>query len=343
MVDIGADEVDDPPPPPRSPSIRVEDYSEKSNPSIHSNRSRADSVSNEFGSQQSLNLEPVPSPEPSLRSRKSTAESASSKIRTASPSPEKSSRSRNPTPEPTSNAYHEEPTVIAERDVRNALAECIVPAKQEDWEIIVNRLVETERLAADPTARAPATSWRAVVRSASSHVRSLRSRVARAACSAVGALFEHRGRALDNEIEDSACALLERCADVNRFLRADAASALVRIACGSNSVRAAVALSRRGAMHRAGPIRAAAAQALSKLVKHNGASKILDMPSEPRTILLRAAGELLGDANADTRVHARHLCLALSEDTRFRQMLKDAMLPTRFLAIEKFVDKLRCR
>ncbi|KAI5643389.1 hypothetical protein NE865_04565 [Phthorimaea operculella] len=343
-VDIPADEVDDAPPPPRSPSIRVEDYSEKSNPSIHSTESqkKLDDDSNEFGSQKSLSSQSAGSPVHRSQSRKSTRSPLTPKSRSVSPSPTKSARSGHLTPEPVSDVY-EPPPAPCERDVRNALSECIIPAKHEDWEVIVNSLIETERLASDASARAPAASWRAVVRSAAAHVRSLRSRVARTACSTLGALFEHRGRALDPELEDSATALLERCADVNRFLRADAASALVRIACGSNSARAAVALSRRGASHRAGPVRAAAAQALAKLVQHNGPSRVLDMPSEPRTILLRAAGELLGDANPEARVHGRQLCLALAEDVRFHPMLKEAMLPSRYRAIEKFVDKLRCR
>lgn len=345
MTEVPADEIDEPVSPRRSPSIRVEDYSEKTNPSIRSVESRQnldENISNDFGSQKSLHVEPLASPIVRSRSEKSIQNSVSSKSRSTSPSPTKSSKSGNFTPEPTSDVYDDQPSP-SERDVRTALAECIIPAKHEDWEVIVNSLLEAQRLAADLGARAPAASWRAVVRSVSTHVRSLRSRVARAACSTLGTLFEYRGRALDSELEEAASSLLERCADVNRFLRADAASALVRIACGSNSARAAVALSRRGASHRGGPVRSAAAQALLKLVQHNGATKILDMSSEPRTVFLRAAGELLADAIADTRVHARNLCLALSEDARFHPMLKDAMPPSRYRAIEKYVDKLRCR
>lgn len=247
-----------------------------------------------------------------------------------------------PTPEPASDAYDERPRA-SERDVRTALAECIVPARHEDWEVIVSGLVETERLAADPTARAPAVSWRAAARSTATHVRSLRSRVARAACCTLGALFEHRGRALDPEVEEAVSALLERCADVNRFLRADAAGALVKVACGGSEARAVVALARRGAAHRAGPVRAAAAAALARLVRHGGAARALALPGEVRTSLLRAAGELLADASADTRLHARSLCLALGEDARFNKMLKEAMPPSRYRAIEKYVDKLRYR
>ncbi|XP_028172067.1 uncharacterized protein LOC114361264 [Ostrinia furnacalis] len=335
-------DVNDAPPTPKSPSIKVEDYSEKSIGSLYSNKetrfehtpaiSNASSVE-ELGSHHSIASEV----HERIESRSSSRKSVTAKSRSASQSPAKS---RNPSPDPISNAYEAAPSPL-ERDVRNALAECVVPARHEDWEVIVNGLLRTERLAADPTARAPATSWRAVARSAAAHVRSLRSRVARTACSTLGALFEHRGRTLDTELEEAATALLERCADVNRFLRADAAAALVRLAHGSNGARAAVALARRGAGHRAGPVRAAAAAALARLVRQHGAHGTLDMPPEPRTVLLRAAGELLGDASAEARAHARQLCLALSEDIRFRQMLKDAMQPTRYCAIEKFIKKLR--
>lgn len=294
-----------------------------------------------FGSRKSVDTALAESPAKLVLSRASTASPARS-VKSALSSP---ARSRAASPAPASEPYHEEPPPcdVPTRDVRAALSECVVPAKHEDWEVIVHALLEIERLAADPTARAPTAAWRSIVRSTAGHVRSLRSRVARTACGTIGTLFQHRGRALDPELEEAMNALLERCADVNRFLRADAAAALVKVACGGSSVRSAVALSRRGSTHRAGPIRAAATQALARLVQHHGAGRMLDFPTEPRTVLLRAAGELLGDANPDTREQARQLCLALATDSRFKPMLKDSMSPTRYKAVEKYVDRLRCR
>ncbi|XP_053612256.1 uncharacterized protein LOC128676264 [Plodia interpunctella] len=337
QVDISTEELDETPLPPRSPSIKVEDYSERSHrssyvePQVHDKTPSPDV----FGSQKSLDRVSFTSSKSRTSSRKSPSNNSKSRSVTNSPT-----KSRYPSPDPTSDIYDDQ-SLQCNRDVRNALAECIVPPRHEDWEVIVNALIETERLASDAAARAPAATWRAATRATAAHVRSLRSRVARTACSTLGALFEHRGRALDPELEEAATALLDRCADVNRFLRADAAAALVRLACGSSSARAAVALCRRGAAHRAGPVRAAAAQALARLVQHAGAGRALALAPEPRTVLLRAAGELLADAHADARVHARHLCLSLAADSRFRQMLKEAMLPSRYRAIEKFVDKLR--
>lgn len=268
----------------------------------------------------------APSRTSSPRSRSSRAGSIAS-IESGKNSSRSASGDRNPS--------------INERDVRTALAECIVPARHENWEAIVNGLTEIERLAEDPSARAPAASWRAVTRNTAAHVRSLRSKVARSACRTLGSLFEHRGRALDTELEESASALLDRCADVNRFLRGDAAEALARLACGGALARSAVALSRRGATHRAGPVRGAAAAALARLATQATAARVLDLRLEPRTVLLRAAGELLGDASAEARMHARHLCLVLSEDIRFRPLLKEATPPTRYRNVEKLIDKLR--
>ncbi|XP_013175146.1 PREDICTED: uncharacterized protein LOC106123404 [Papilio xuthus] len=327
------------PTPPKSPSLQIEDVSDKSTPSLRSEKIKTDdlptdSVKETIEAQKS-SVETIESIELEQLSGKS---SVVSKSKSEPSSPIKSARL---TPELARESSGRRS--LGERDVRTALAECIMPARHEDWEAIVTGLIETEQMAMDITARAPASSWRAATRAAATHVRSLRSKVARAACSTLGALFEHRGRTLDPELDEATGALLERCADVNRFLRADATSALRRIACGGVGARAAVALARRGAAHRAGPVRAAAAQALAALVRHNGASPMLDMPVEPRTLLLRATGELLGDASAEARAHARHLWIALAEDSRFPQMLKDAMPPTRYRAIEKYVDKLRCR
>lgn len=331
----------------RSLSIRVEDYSEKSgDASFLSTETLAKSPGKEplFGEKISLNSSGPSGEEgsgprtPGAHSQSTAAVSrAASRVSSPAASPTGSRAPSAPlTPEP----VDERPDPQETRDVRTALAECVLPARHEDWEAIVAALNETERLAADPTARAPASSWRAAVRNAAHHVRSLRSRVARAACRAMAALFEHRGRALDPELEEAAGALLERCADVNRFLRADAASALARVASGGSTARGVAALVRRGASHRAGPVRAAAAAALARLVRRGGA---LDLPPEPRALLLRAAGDLLGDASPETRLHARHLCLALSEDSRFEPLLKEAMPPSRYRSVEKLVEKLRYR
>lgn len=332
----------------RTPSIHVEDLTENNNnqsiasaePSIEqvSIQSENENISPAEEVKQDAKIsESVDAPEDKQPSEKSSPLSNRSK----STKSIASTRSGNTSPDPTSEPI--ESKAVIERDVRTALAECMVPPRHEDWEVIVNGLLETERLANDVSARAPAASWRAVTRSVASHVRSLRSRVARTACSTLGTLFEQRGRALDPEMEEATSALLERCADVNRFLRADAITALGRVACGGGCARAGVALARRGANHRAGPVRAAAAQALTRLVRHHSAVRVLELPSEPRTVILRAAGELLADASPEARLHARHLCLALSEDVRFQQMLKDAMPLTRYRAILKYVDKLRCR
>ncbi|XP_064072080.1 uncharacterized protein LOC113397504 [Vanessa tameamea] len=353
----------------RTPSIHVEDLSEKSYPSLGSSETvgdhcsvKSDNIQEEITratredelipppttddvlEESTTNdvKEPSTTPENIEVSEDKQPSEKSSPLISRSKSASKSFvsvRSENTSPEPTSEPLE----TRCERDVRTALAECMVPSRNEDWEAIVNRLIETERLAKDQAARAPAASWRAATRSVSVHVRSLRSRVARTACSTLGTLFEHRGRALDPELEEAISALLERCADVNRFLRADATTALGRVACGGGCARVGVALARRGATHRAGPVRAAAAQTLARLVRQHGAARVLELPSEPRTVMLRASGELLADASPEARMHARYLFFALSEDSRFRQMLKEAMPPSRYRAIEKYVDKLRCR
>ncbi|KAJ0175421.1 hypothetical protein K1T71_008580 [Dendrolimus kikuchii] len=322
----------------RSQSAREEDKSERSEIIVEDVKRLSPSVSFNSGNVKSsrpptaasgeLTVSCAPSRSSSPRPRSSRAGSiASLESGKSSPRSASGDRDRNPPAD--------------ERDVRAALAECILPARHEDWEAIVTGLTEIERLAEDPTARAPASSWRVVTRNTATHVRSLRSRVARCACRTLGSLFEHRGRALDPELEEAASALLDRCADVNRFLRGDAAESLARVACGGALARAAVALARRGAKHRAGPVRGAAAAALARLARRATASRVLDLPVEPRTVILRAAGDLLGDANAEARMHARHLCLVLSEDTRFRALLKEATPPTRYRNVEKLVEKLR--
>ncbi|XP_048480700.1 uncharacterized protein LOC105393682 [Plutella xylostella] len=355
----GTQEVDEDVAPPRSPSIRIEDYSEKTIPSPRGSPDRSDRDSlilhdtetKVFGdnesylvSQTSFDVDSINSP-----SRRSPSRRTPPSRRSPSPAPasDRSSaaspvRSRATTPAAESEPYS--PAVAAAgRDVRRALAECTAPARPEDWEVVVGRLQEIERLAGDAAARAPAAAWRAAARAGGAHVRSLRSRVARAACRSLGALFQHRGRALDPELEDAAGALLERCADVNRFLRADATEALARVARGGGAGRAAAALARRGAGHRAGPVRAAAAHALAALVAQHSAARVLSLPPEPRAALLRAAGELLGDAGAAAREQARRLCALLAEDPRFLPLLKEAMPPARYRAIEKYIDRLPCR
>ncbi|XP_050673808.1 uncharacterized protein LOC126971554 isoform X2 [Leptidea sinapis] len=329
---------------PSTPSIHLDDYSEKS---IKSHQSDDENEQNTSENIEGEVLSIVSAEtETQIIDSATTADNDESNSR---PLSEKSIHERPKSFHSTESARSlsveesEPQCVVNERDVRVTIAECILPTRHEDWEAIVKGLSEIEGLAADTLARAPASSWRSAVRAAAAHVRSLRSKVARAACSSLGSLYENRGKVLEPEVEEATTALLERCADVNRFLRAEAANALGRVACGAGSARAGVALARRGASHRAGPIRAAAAQALAKLTRHTGPSKILELPTEPRIVILKAAGELLADAHPETRLHARNLCLILSEDLRFRQLLKDSMTLSRYRAIEKYVDKLRCR
>ncbi|XP_041985875.1 uncharacterized protein LOC121738097 [Aricia agestis] len=329
----------DEPVPPRTPSIHIEDVSEKFNPSIHSSQTIEGSTRSAASSENLSNHRPDTPDAPVEVESQTKSEKASPAVSVSS----KDTKSLVSQDTVQLESEPETPERVCVRDVRTAISECIAPAKHEDWETTLGGLLELERLASDGGAHAPAASWRAAARSTTLHVRSLRSRVARAACSTLGTLFERRGKVLDPELEEAAQALLDRCADVNRFLRADATAALGRVACGGGYVRAGVALARRGASHRAGPVRAAAAQALARLVKQQGAARVLELPGEPRVLVLRAVGELLADANADTRLHARHLCLALAEDHRFEPLLKEAMAPSRYRAIEKFVDKLRCR
>lgn len=232
---------------------------------------------------------------------------------------------------------------VRSRDVRAALTECVLPAKHEDWEAVVGGLEEAARLAGDGGARAPAAGWRAAARAAAQHARSPRSRVARAACTALGALFVHRGRALEPALQEAAGALLDRSADVNRFLRADAAAALGCVARGSDEGRVAGVLAKLGSGHRAAPARAAAASALCELVRAAGARRALSLPADSRAALLRTAGELLADANPEARAAARRLCAALAQDSRFVPLLKECMPAARYRAVEKNVEKLRGR
>ncbi|VVC98371.1 unnamed protein product [Leptidea sinapis] len=321
---------------PSTPSIHLDDYSEKSNKSHQSDDENEQNTSENIEGEV-LSIVSAET-ETQIIDSATTADNDESNSR---PLSEKSIHERPKSFHSTESARSlsveesEPQCVVNERDVRVTIAECILPTRHEDWEAIVKGLSEIEGLAADTSARAPASSWRSAVRAAAAHVRSLRSKVARAACSTLGSLYENRGKVLEPEVEEATTALLERCADVNRFLRAEAANALGRVACGAGSARAGVALARRGASHRAGPIRAAAAQALAKLTRHTGPSKILELPTEPRIVILKAAGELLADAHPETRLHARNLCLILSEDLRFRQLLKDSMTLSRYRAIEK--------
>lgn len=318
---------------PKSPSIQIQDYSDKSEQSVIIEVPGEDEPDNytELHEHEELSRHQSVESVHSQESRSPYQLEANAVEETNSQlSPLKSSVYNTPEPE----------LKRCERDVRTALNECLVPAKLEDWEVTVSRLTEIERLSSDLAATAPAALWRSAVRAVATHVKSLRSRVARTACKALGSLFEYRGKILDPELDEAIGALLDRCADVNRFIRVDAADALVQIARGGSNARVAVALSRRGSTHRAGPVRAAATRALANVVQHHGASRVLDMPQEPRTILLRAVGDLLGDANPDTRQQARLLCISLAEDSRFGSMLQVSVPATQYRNILKHMERL---
>lgn len=114
------------------------------------------------------------------------------------------------------------------------------------------------------------------------HVKNLRSQVARTACQATTELFSTCKRGLDVEIEEIAVPLLQRTADTNKFLRADANSSLDVMAEQLPLHRVVTVLTGRGCGHQNAVVRAASSRILGDIVERFGADKIFQLPKETR-------------------------------------------------------------
>lgn len=217
-----------------------------------------------------------------------------------------------------------------------------------DWETAVRGLKQLTGLV-KRGARADSVALEAQVQTVCAalarHVRSLRSQVSRQACLAAKETLEALGgksSAGDAALEQLAGPLLQRTADTNRFLRADAHSALDSLAKKMGAARvASVASGPSGARHHSAVVRCSGARLLAALARRIGAEKFMALPRETRDRALRAAADLLTDGSQDTRTHAKDLFAQLAPAAdKLHAALADAVPSTTMRHIAKTIGNI---
>ncbi|ENN76376.1 hypothetical protein YQE_07098, partial [Dendroctonus ponderosae] len=157
------------------------------------------------------------------------------------------------------------------------------------------------------------------------HIKNLRSQVARVACNTASELFLTCRRALDMELEDIAIPLLQRTADTNRFLRADANATLDVMCEHLPTHRVIPVVAARGCAHPNSVVRAASVRLLGDLVRRLGAERVFYMPKELRDKLLLAGANALADGNVEARSHGKSMLKHLVEHPNFQRNLREAV------------------
>lgn len=104
---------------------------------------------------------------------------------------------------------------------KDACNMCLIQLESANWEDIVEGLKTFVRLIRHHPEYIDA-QIHVFTYAIAKQVKNLRSQVSRAACSAAGEFFLTHARVLDADAEELAAALLNRSADTNKFLRADA-------------------------------------------------------------------------------------------------------------------------
>lgn len=151
-----------------------------------------------------------------------------------------------------------------------------------------------------------------------------------------------RSAASDAALEQLAAPLLQRTADTNRFLRADAHAALDALSRRMGAARVAgLASGTSGARHHSAVVRCSAARLLASLVRRLGGQRFMALPKEYRDKALKAAAELLTDGSLDTRTHAKDVFSQLAPvASRLHAVLAEVVPPSTMRHVSKTISAL---
>lgn len=102
-------------------------------------------------------------------------------------------------------------------------------------------------------------------------------------------------------MEELTVPLLQRTADTNKFLRADANAALDQMCLNMTASRAVTVLTARGAMHHNAVVRCVTARLFTELVQRLGSNRVFQLPREVRDKILAVGANMLMEGSLETR------------------------------------------
>ncbi|XP_052124363.1 TOG array regulator of axonemal microtubules protein 2-like [Frankliniella occidentalis] len=217
---------------------------------------------------------------------------------------------------------------------REALNRGLQQLESTEWEVTMQALQTVVRLVRHHPALVQG-QLHTCSESLAKQVKNLRSQVARAACQASSHLFCILKRGMDAEAEDLSTALFSRTADTNKFLRADANTALDTMTDNITPSKAVSAIVHKGCRHQNAVVRAAGARLLARLVEKLGVERIMSQPRETRDLLLLTSARLLMEGSLETRSYTKSSLKNLAQDHRLSSILVEIVPSNVMRSIDK--------
>ncbi|XP_010736571.3 TOG array regulator of axonemal microtubules protein 1 isoform X1 [Larimichthys crocea] len=165
-------------------------------------------------------------------------------------------------------------------------------------------------------------------------VKNLRSGVSRVAVCTLGDLYTHLQKAMDQELEGTVKALLQKAGECNAFIRQDVDAALDCMVQHCTPTRGINALLSGGLSHLNAVVRKCTAQHLANLVEKVGAVRLLSGGKDLNDRILPAVTKLAQDSSQEARYFGRRMLLSLSSHPDFDKIL-EKYIPTKDLPTVK--------
>ncbi|XP_062429530.1 TOG array regulator of axonemal microtubules protein 2 [Rhea pennata] len=156
-------------------------------------------------------------------------------------------------------------------------------------------------------------------------VNNLRSKVSRFAIGTLGELFRTMKKHMDQEVEETARALLQKAGDSSEFIQKAADRSLGIMVGSVTPTRAMAALMAGGVNHRNALVRRCAAEHLLTVTEQIGADRLLSGSRESTELLVQALVKLAQDCNQDTRFYGRKMLNILMNHPKFDVYLKQSL------------------
>ncbi|KAL0969200.1 hypothetical protein UPYG_G00223780 [Umbra pygmaea] len=153
-------------------------------------------------------------------------------------------------------------------------------------------------------------------------VKNLRSGVSRAAVGAVGEMYAALQKGMDQELEATAKALLQKAGERNAFIRQDVDTALDSMVQHCTPTRSLNALLTYGLSHLISVVRKCAGHHMANLLENMGAARALSGGKDLTDRILLAVTKLSQDSSQEARYQGRRMLLFLSSHRDFDKMLE---------------------
>lgn len=223
---------------------------------------------------------------------------------------------------------------------RESSVSCLAQLDNANWEITMKGLQNFVRLIRHHPETIEANFHTYCVALAK-QVRNLRSQVSRSACQASAEFFVTHAKQMEQESDDLAAQLLNRTADTNKFLRADAIRALNAMCDNLPPPKVIQTLITRGANHQNAIVRTASANLCCRIVGRLGGDKVFGLHRECRDKLILAGANFLMEGSLETRNHAKVFFKQISSHPHYNRILLDVIPPRIYRNIEKALRAIK--